>query len=81
MTTYLSTYTNGNKKAKERLDINQRVGNWEFYAENGELAARMDYISNTEFEPIETHNYSSSSLKVPLKEYDRFYLQRIICSR
>lgn len=71
---YVSTYTNGNKKAIGRLDNNQRVGNWEFYAENGELAARIDYISNTEFETIETHNHSARSLKVPLKEYDRLFL-------
>lgn len=71
---YVSSYPNGNKKATGRLDNNQRVGNWEFYAENGELAARIDYISNTEFETIETHNHSASSLKVPLKEYDRLFL-------
>jgi hypothetical protein len=70
---YVSSYPNGNKKAIGKLNRNQRVGTWEFYTENGELAARINYISNTEFETVETHNHSSISLKVPLKEYDRLF--------
>ncbi len=71
---YVSSYPNGNKKATGRLDKNQRVGSWEFYTEKGELAAKINYISNTEFETVETHNHAATSLKVPLTEFDRLFL-------
>lgn len=71
---YASLYSNGNKKAAGRMEQNQRVGKWEFYAENGDLAAKIDYCSNTEFKTIETRNHSARSLEIPLKEYDRLFL-------
>jgi hypothetical protein len=70
---YASSYSNGNQKASGRLENNQRVGNWEFYGENGMLVAKINYLSNTEFKTIETHNHLSNSLNVPLNESDKLF--------
>lgn len=70
---YASTYSNGNKKAVGRLEQNQRVGEWEFYGQDGKLAAKINYHSNTEFKTVETHNHLSNALHIPLKEYDRLF--------
>jgi|GEM_PF-4732384 len=70
---YVSSYSNGNKKAIGRLEQNQRVGNWEFYSEDGTLAAKIDYQSNTEFKTIETHNHLSNSLSIPINKYDKLF--------
>lgn len=73
-THYLSSYPNGNKKVIGKIEHNQRVGNWEFYAEDGTLIAKRDYRSNTEFKTLETHNGNTNSLAIPLYEYDKLFL-------
>nr|WP_294858785.1 hypothetical protein [uncultured Fluviicola sp.] len=72
-TDYQSSYPNGNKKTIGKINHNQRVGNWEFYSEDGTLIAKINYRSNTEFTTLETHNGKTTSLAIPLYEYDKLF--------
>ena len=71
---YLSTYSNGNTKVTGQIENNQRVGNWEFYSEHGDLVAKISYRSNTEFKTLETQNRDSRTLNVPLNEFEKLFL-------
>jgi hypothetical protein len=72
-TDYQSSYPNGNKKATGKIKYNQRIGNWEFYSEDGTLVAKRNYRSNTEFTTLETHNGKTNNLSIPLNECDKLF--------
>lgn len=71
---YVSTYSNGNKKAIGKFKNNQRVGDWEFYTESGEFAARISYVCNTEFKTQATDGGIDNSLSIPLNDFDQLFL-------
>lgn len=71
---YYSYYPNGNLKASGRIDHNQRIGDWSFYAEDGTLAAKITYSCNTYFKTTETHNHLNTSLSIPLYDSDKLFL-------
>ncbi len=70
---YLSTYPNGKTKASGLIEKNQRVGDWTFYDESGDLVAKIHYTCNTEFQTLETRNQFATTLDIPLNAFDKLF--------